>query len=445
MQHDFALILGYETFGNVAEHIQIVKAYGLVPFVVLNESGADYSNLLPQALLLHSSNPNRNHDALVAEIKSRLDKYVGRSTGEVRAIINSQDRMWLCYLDLCRAFPAAASVPRDGILHTAIKPNLRYLLRGSELGVRYVLLPSSVLKTHEAHEYPPLRSLINEVGDLIVKPVLGMGGLAVARVHRSAHFVDDLHRALERAWSSQKEAFADSIRTEFLELGNNGLRPVNDYLLVEEYLDGRGFSMEGFAEPDGSVSYLVEQEKTKTVEVPSFRDLEYTARHPATSESHNGSCVHSLLKVIGLRNFPFHIELREAAEGVPKPIEVNPRTGGGSIVDLVSAIHSINLKHIGTSRLLDAVAAPRYYVTVVVQPPMPGRIAGYDGVERIRSQPDCAFIKKIVEEGREIKRTDMETYLIEFCVVGRDYDETRLRAAQLLEYISVNMERDGAA
>src|SRR5262249_21359486 len=125
-----------------------------------------------------------------------------------------------------------------------------------------------------------------------------------------------------------------------------------------------------------------------------------------------------------------------------RPIELNPRAGGGSINDLVFAVHTVDLRGLGTKIVLDRVSKGRCFVTVVVQPDRAGRIKRYCGVNRVPQQLGCVFGRKLVPEGSVVEGLDRESYLIEFCVVGDDIERARSRASELLSWISVDMGQE---
>src|SRR5258705_1717651 len=118
---DVPLILGYDALGGCVTAIQAAKAAALIPIVVLNKSGADYSAWLPETHILRSAHVNHDHRALAEEIR-QMAVLLGSRRLRVRAIINGQDRMWLCYLDLRRAFPSAEGIPSSHIVGTSVKP-----------------------------------------------------------------------------------------------------------------------------------------------------------------------------------------------------------------------------------------------------------------------------------------------------------------------------------
>ena len=438
MAVDVALILGYDALGSVVPAIQAVKAASLTPIVVLNKTGADYGEWLPQPLILRSANVNKNHRALIQEIM-QTGNYFGGKRIRVRAILNAQDRMWLCYLDLMRAFPAAAGIPPEYITKTSIKPNLRFLLKKTRRHVPYVLLPKRYLKSGRLLDYRPLRDLRKQAEMLIAKPVIGAGSLGVGHVKKNGPFEESLREAAGHALESQRGMYGDKVTAHFLELGSAQRRPVNDFVLIEEYIEGPEYSMEGLATPDGQVSHFVEQKKTRRVEEPVFRDLENLVCDVRPSKI-AVAAVSSLLRAVDFKGFPFHIELKGSAKRGLKPVEFNPRVGGGSIVDLVSAIHAVDLHELANKAILDRLALRRSYVTIVVQPEKTGTIRRYFGIEKVQRQSDCVFIRKLVPEGSEIDRLDRETYLAEFCVSAKTSAQAHARANEFLTWISVEIE-----
>jgi hypothetical protein len=438
MPVDVALILGYDALGGIVPAIQAAKAAALIPIVVLNKSGADYREWLPETQILRSAHVNHDHRALAEEIR-QMAELLGSKRLRVRAIINGQDRMWLCYLDLRRAFPSAAGIPPSHIIKTSVKPNLRFLLRNTEYHVPYVLLPKRYLKRRCMLQFPPLRAFVDKVERVIVKPVVGAGGLGVAHVEKDGAFEQNLRQAAQKALASQSGMYGDKVTANFLEFGTAYRRPVNDFVLIEEYIEGIEHSIEGLATSDGGMNFFVDQMKTKRVEEPVFRDLEYLVCHTHPSKK-AVDCVATLLRMVGFDNSPFHIELKGSAKHGLKPIEFNPRVGGGSIGDLVASIHSVNLRELAIKTVLDKLQLNRSFVTVVVQPEKTGKVRRYAGIEKIQQQADCVFIRKLVPEGSEIDRMDREAYLVEFCVSGKTSAAAQRRAAELLTWISVDIE-----
>jgi biotin carboxylase len=271
---------------------------------------------------------------------------------------------------------------------------------------------------------------------VIVKPIIGGGGFGVRHIPWSPRFLDELADAIRGVAALQRSSFSPEISVPFIELDST--RPITDYILVEEYLNGEGYSLEGYFSRDGQCTHTIEQRKTISVETPSFRDLEYIAS--TNCDQALLDTVRFTLTLVGLFDSPFHIELKRTPSGV-KLIEVNPRTGGGSIADLLRAIYSVNLKQFGTDSLAKAIGlANCKFATSVIQPQQLGRILKYKGIDEVRAQPDCVFLRILTPEGSTIWTLDTETYLVEFCVVGTTESSTLARCRELARLIHIEIE-----
>lgn len=348
----------------------------------------------------------------------------------------------MCYLDLCREFPDAASLPTDLVERTSIKPNLRFLTRGTPWEVRYALVSADILDGPSPLAFPPLRALIDSRVDLVVKPAVGVMSKGVKRVEHSA-VERGLARVIADVVRTQMSMYSEEIECHFLELDPGGYCPVSRMVLIEEYLDGTEYSVEGVADDAGVPTCLLVQEKTIQDEGLVFRDLERTALYPVPGGSHAKEIVGDLLRIVGFKSSPFHIEIKRFYDEDVKPVEFNPRMGGGSIMDLMAVAHGIDVQGSALARLAGRAAGPRCFVTAVRQPANGevGRVVkSYGRLKEIEKEVDCVFVRKIVAEGTRIEGSDQEVYLFEICIVGPDVDAARRRAAELLGAVTIDLE-----
>jgi hypothetical protein len=435
----FVLVLSYDGLGSVHQIVQAVKAHGLIPLVVSNKTKFRFIGFLSPALVLKSSNVNRDHRALAAEIVETMARYSGRRDSVVSAILNSIDRMWICYVDLISIFIGACGVDREAVVRTTIKPNLRFLLKGTTLHVNYHLWQRQKFE----HGYLDSEGHLGCSEDvvLVVKPVVGMGGAGVSKIEIGPRksFHSRLRQAAMAALATQRAIYDDGLAVEFLEFGSvQNRRPINDFVLVEEFLEGDEYSLEGYALKSGEFAHFVLQKKTRTESDQSFRDFEYVAPVPSPSEADVSEFLAPLLVASGLEYFPFHIEMKGIDQGALRLIEFNPRAGGGSIVELVSSIKCVDIRQLGISRILSTIAKTRFLATFVLQPHKPGRLIGFSGLEKAAAQPDCVFVRPFVRRGAQL-RVDIEMYLVEVCVVGQDEASARRRAMEVANLISVSI------
>jgi hypothetical protein len=425
---EVGVVLGYEELGAVRPIVRHLKVCGLTPFLVTNRSGSIYSDILPSSLTLRSAHANQDHQALAAEMTLRITEALGSRPWKVACILNLQDRMWPLYCFLARLHSTAASLHPDIVERTAIKANMRFLTAHTRAAVPYAVLTRQVVSRGPSAVRQALGPLLNH-DSLILKPLVGMAGFGVVRVR-----TDDLPQIVRqgaRLLGRQKRLHSAAIKVKLLAVGRQVV--LRDSILVERYINGTEYSVEGITDTAGAIHSLIVQEKTKQEQFPVFRDLEFLAG-PSPHLGAIRKCLTQMIKSVGYRGFPFHIELKIDSGGRVFPIEFNPRMGGGSIAELVSCIHGKDLFAEALQSIVPAASQKRFYVTSVIQPKVgqTGELARYVGLAKVSRDPSCIFVKKLVAEKTVITHQDREVYLVEICVVGSSREEARLSSDRLL-------------
>lgn len=158
----------------------------------------------------------------------------------------------------------------------------------------------------------------------------------------------------------------------------------------------------------------------------------------AESVAKNTSALARALK----KHREFHAFERYTITTWAKPIEFNPRMGGGSIIELVSVMNAADLQGMALSKQLAKLKLNRVLLTTVIQPRSGKRIriVEYRGLSEVERQPDVVFVKKIVQVGAIVTATDREVYLIEFCVSALTAEAAKQRARALKDSIQVFAE-----
>ena len=411
--------------------VNALKKAGITPFVVLNDTACDYSDILPEGLLLYSRLVNRDHRLLLREVRQRLRRFAGIQPWGVHSLINLQDRMWPCFLDVQAAFPKASCFDPRIVAATAIKANLRFHLATTPWAVPYLLVSRSDISLPSPSFIGALSRLLQTSGDVIVKPVIGLAGQGVVRV-RKATLGRRLFGAIQALFDAQSEIYSANTSV-FIEDWKRR-QSLASMVLIERYVPGVEYSVEGFANHEGAIEDLVIQMKTKQEQIPVFRDLEYEAEHPSSCADIL-ACVKGLLSKLDYRRLPFHIELKVDRDGKAYPIEFNPRMGGGSIVDLVENIHGTNLLEKAFRYTVSSPHPRRTFLTRVLQPKprQTGKLKKYVGLAALLRHPSCVFVKKIVPEGAVVQAKDREVYLLETCLVGSTRKDVRAHASKLFK------------
>ncbi|MPW18808.1 Phosphoribosylglycinamide synthetase ATP-grasp (A) domain protein [Paraburkholderia piptadeniae] len=209
----------------------------------------------------------------------------------------------------------------------------------------------------------------------VLKPVDGCGSQLVTRVNSLA----ELQLAVERA-----------MRHGVVDMG----REIGKVLLLEQYLDGPEYSIEGYIDQRGPRVVAV-TEKLLSAE-PYFVEMGHIVE-AALMPEHRATLVAYVKKVagrIGLTLGVFHAEARITRDG-PVLIEIGARLGGDRIYRLVELSKSISLPEVMIrSHLGDANPAPGYDTEVATCvsgvrffAPVSGPFAGAAAVERVRAMP----------------------------------------------------------
>ncbi|MFE3877216.1 ATP-grasp domain-containing protein [Kitasatospora sp. NPDC059146] len=166
----------------------------------------------------------------------------------------------------------------------------------------------------------------------VVKPVDQSGSLHVSVVHD----LDQLTDAYRRLSTD-----------DFVDLG----RPMIERALVEEYLDGPEYSVEGYV-LDGTTTVVAVTEKLLAPE-PYFAEIGHQLPAALSAEASAAieEYVQSVVRAVNLSVGPFHCELRLTAQG-PALVEIGARMGGDRIAELAQLATGVSLPRVWLAGLL---------------------------------------------------------------------------------------------
>jgi biotin carboxylase len=233
----------------------------------------------------------------------------------------------------------------------------------------------------------------------VVKPVDGSGSVFVRRV--------DDHATL-------REFIAEIGAFSFDALG----RRLAEQVLIESYVPGPEFSVEGYAQ-DGEVVVVAVTAKLLGRE-PRFVEIGHTVEADLAPEQRFAiaeTAAHAV-RALGLTAGVFHVELRLTAGG-PVILEVGGRLAGDHIPALISAVHGVDLPTVlveilaGRRASVDAVlpangvAAIRYFVVeepsvLVGREELHDELSGLPGAREVQwyLAPDAALQPAVDFRGR---------------------------------------------
>ncbi|MGW7103930.1 ATP-grasp domain-containing protein [Streptomyces sp. NPDC054838] len=238
-----------------------------------------------------------------------------------------------------------------------------------------------------------LEAFAREAGfPFIVKPTDATASFGLIRVDGAA--------GLQAAWERIEE-----LRGRRTDRGST-LFTVREFLM-ESYLDGPEFSVEGFSFGGRHVVVAVTE---KLVDDTHFAELGHAlpARLTPQAYAQVTSTVADFLDTMGVTDGPSHTELRLTSRG-PVVIESHNRVGGGHINELVEAAYGIDLLRYG-------VAWPLGLVEELPEPPIaragactrfvlrdPGTVTAVSGVKEVAARADVLAVEVSVSPGDEVR------------------------------------------
>jgi len=164
----------------------------------------------------------------------------------------------------------------------------------------------------------------------VIKPVRGFASIGIHAVHSDAQWVSALE-AIKKEVKLMQHVFPDAVVSL-------------DEFLIEQYIDGTEIAIDAYFNSQGEAVIL-------NVLTHLFgSDSDMSDRLYLTSDEivqkYHGPVMHYLEEIArlrDLRNFPFHLEMRQDAGGTFVPIEINPmRFMGFCVADVEYYFYGIN-------------------------------------------------------------------------------------------------------
>lgn len=225
-------------------------------------------------------------------------------------------------------------------------------------------------------------------GDVILKPIRSSGSRGVSLLRAGNSEIQ-----FDRAWTAAARESRDP------------------GVLVEQYIDGRELSLEGFVW--GRRLHVVALTDKVTTGPPHFVEIGHT--QPASlswSEAEAAmEAARAGVRALGLDRCPIHAEIK-MMKGSPYLIEIGARLGGDFIttelvprsarVDMVRAAIQIA---VGEAPDL-AAAGPSHAAAIRYLVPAPGIVASVHGLEAVRALQGVAVVEMYIQEGSVIKPLD---------------------------------------
>ena len=378
------LVAGFGDAGDVRLTCQLLRLRRRHSLVLVDNAADDYAEIADVVV--------RCDDIFSpTAVTEALNPFRGR-LGRVMGV---PDRLWA---SVCAsAHRLGAEWPNyAGELNARIKPRMRRRL------ARVAPTRTRVVSCESLGE-GGLSALLADVGlPLVVKPIWGQASSHVEIVTDEA-----------RVRAALEEAFRNVAQDPVLAPFHDGERlwDPRSELLVEEFLGGREYSVEGVVSA-GAVQPLLIQEKHRFVSRHGFRFETCNLSPPpfleAEGEAEIRRATRAAISALGLDDCPFHVELKWDGAKV-SIIEVNPRMGGGSVPRMLGFWYDTTVRHwpvafrLGEPQQVPSAGRDGFLMGVFVNAERGGYMHAVEGLEWVRSLPGFAFDTLYLSPGQLIR------------------------------------------
>jgi len=279
--------------------------------------------------------------------------------------------------------------------------------------------PEEIDSFAKAHGYP-----------IIIKPIDGWGSMGVSRIRNAAE--------MEQAFAWVQSAGFDS------------------RLIVEEYLEGKEFSVEAFSE-NGVHKIICMTEKFKEEQhfVEIGHCLPYKGLDPLI-EKQVHAFIQQALTALGITHGPSHSEIMLTSTG-PKMIETHTRLGGDYIPELISMVSGVDLLDLWARQAMGESILPEVPQTVQMKksaaiwygtPSITGKVEEIRGEEEAKSTTGVARIE-ILQKPGDVIRGMKDSFSRSACVLvtGANRGEALSHAKSALgklEFVITDQSAKGA-
>jgi biotin carboxylase len=196
-------------------------------------------------------------------------------------------------------------------------------------------------------------------------------------------------------------------REEFIQAAARIARMQDGDLIVEDYISGREFALEGVV-TDGRLQILALFDKPDPLEGPYFEETIYVTPscEPQGVQARIRDTAQAALKALGMTNGPVHAEMRVNDRGV-WILEAAPRPIGGLCARVLrfeaphSTLEQLLLRHALGEDVSNAKLAAGGHGVMMIPIPHAGVYRGVQGLERARQIPGVEDIVITAKEGQE--------------------------------------------
>jgi ATP-grasp domain-containing protein/L-aminoacid ligase-like protein len=296
----------------------------------------------------------------------------------------------------------AARGPFEGILAVGDRPACVAAQAAEHLGLRFHRAEGAHAAANKLLAREHFRAAGLPVPEFRRLPLADVPGAVVRFPCVLKPLDSSASRGVIRA-NNQEEFVAAAAR-----IGRMQAHVPNNDLLVEDYIPGREFALEGIVTA-GKLQTLALFDKPDPLEGPYFEETIYVT--PSRERPELQQCIRdaaqAAVTALGLTNGPVHAEMRVNYHGV-WILEVAARPIGGLCARILrfgppyGTLEQLLLRHALGEDVSKAILAPGSHGVMMIPIPHGGVYRGVEGLENARKVPGIEDIVITAKEGQEL-------------------------------------------
>lgn len=257
---------------------------------------------------------------------------------------------------------------------------------------------------------------------VVIKPIDQSGSVHVSRVDDIKSLINAYQKMCQDKWTEMAKG-------------------VGSIALIEEYIDGPEFSVEGYI--NNQVSHIVSITEKFTKGKPYFVEMGHIVSAPIsqTLREKIDLYMQQIVNALHMHLGVYHAELRISQHG-PILMEIAGRLAGDRICDLIKLSSNINLfqvmldSHLGLEINLPRAHLKKYAGIRYFAPENSQHFSNVTGISEIKSIPGFHDFKLLIQPGEKVPPLENFMGRAAYCIfTAPTYDDLKNRLELAERYI----------
>ncbi|MBV9576391.1 MAG: ATP-grasp domain-containing protein, partial [Gammaproteobacteria bacterium] len=260
---------------------------------------------------------------------------------------------------------------------------------------------------------------------------------------KPSHLAGSLHITKAHSMEELEKTVSHLLNDNFLDLGHK----MSGDVLIEEYIDGKEYSVEGYIDHDGKINFVSITDKFLG-ESPYFVEIGHIVKAQISPEIENQlfkyTC--SIIRALNITLGVFHCEMRLSSRG-PLLIEIAARLVGDNISELIQIATGISLAEKMVKSYLrqplqsKSLSQFKQYAGIqfIYEKKLTNKIFSHvEGVKKLSKLSGFYHFNLLMKPGEKIfPFTDYRSRIAEVIFTGATYEEVKVKLTMANKLLTV--------